>query len=252
MVLSFSKKFIFIKTRKTAGTSVEIALSKYCNERDVLTPISPQDESIRKNLYQVSANNYEWQWPLLPVYLFRDMVHLPEKYIRWVFRHKQMPDLKLKFYNHIPAYRLRFLLGSEIWNQYFKFSVERNPWDKAISRYYWDRARGKVKPDQKFDDYIEHLSKVSPGRLSNWHLYSYGDEIIVDKVIQYENLDNELNATGALFGIHDLSLPSYKAKSGIRNKNTDDEDLMSDRAKEIIYEVCNKEISKFRYKCNWN
>ena len=39
MILSHKNKFIFIKSFKTASTSLEIALSKYCGEKDIITPI---------------------------------------------------------------------------------------------------------------------------------------------------------------------------------------------------------------------
>ena len=38
MIASFSRGFVFIKGRKTAGTSIEIALSRFCSEGDVITP----------------------------------------------------------------------------------------------------------------------------------------------------------------------------------------------------------------------
>ena len=37
MIISHSHKFIFIKSEKTAGTSVEAALSEYCSGEDVVT-----------------------------------------------------------------------------------------------------------------------------------------------------------------------------------------------------------------------
>ena len=43
MIISHKFKFIFIKTLKTAGTSIEISLSKYCSEYDILTPIFSKD-----------------------------------------------------------------------------------------------------------------------------------------------------------------------------------------------------------------
>lgn len=43
MIVCHEHKFIFIKTRKTAGTSAEIALSQHCGTRDIITPMAPED-----------------------------------------------------------------------------------------------------------------------------------------------------------------------------------------------------------------
>ena len=50
MIISHKHKFIFLKTVKTAGTSIEIALSKYCGPDDIITPASPEDEITRSEL----------------------------------------------------------------------------------------------------------------------------------------------------------------------------------------------------------
>ncbi len=47
MIISHKHKFIFIKTRKTAGTSIEIFLSQFCGKNDILTPIG-EGEALRK------------------------------------------------------------------------------------------------------------------------------------------------------------------------------------------------------------
>ena len=47
MLISQRYKFIFIKTMKTAGTSIEVALSKYLGADDVITPIFEEDEPLR-------------------------------------------------------------------------------------------------------------------------------------------------------------------------------------------------------------
>jgi len=38
MIISHKHKFIFMKTRKTAGTSIQLALSEYCGDDDIITP----------------------------------------------------------------------------------------------------------------------------------------------------------------------------------------------------------------------
>lgn len=44
MIMSFSRKFLFVKTRKTAGTSLEVFLSGFCGGEDVVTPIRPVEK----------------------------------------------------------------------------------------------------------------------------------------------------------------------------------------------------------------
>jgi hypothetical protein len=41
MVISHKFRFIFVKTQKTAGTSIETYLSQVCDSFDILTPLYP-------------------------------------------------------------------------------------------------------------------------------------------------------------------------------------------------------------------
>ena len=50
MIICHGLKLIFVKTKKTGGTSFEIALSKYCNADDIVCDISEGDELIRADL----------------------------------------------------------------------------------------------------------------------------------------------------------------------------------------------------------
>ena len=43
MIISHSKKFIFIKNVKTAGTSIEYCISKYLKNNDIFTPFGGID-----------------------------------------------------------------------------------------------------------------------------------------------------------------------------------------------------------------
>src|SRR5207245_10127827 len=56
MIISNKYKFIFIKTTKTAGTSIEVFLSKQCGPMDILTPIAPPIEGHQPRNYQGFIN----------------------------------------------------------------------------------------------------------------------------------------------------------------------------------------------------
>ena len=46
MIISHRYKFIFLS--KTAGASIKIALSQFCDASDIITPIAEEDEAVRK------------------------------------------------------------------------------------------------------------------------------------------------------------------------------------------------------------
>jgi hypothetical protein len=71
MIVSHERKFIFLKTRKTAGTSLEIALSKYCGPRDVLAPINFDEDMRRQVSGRGKQNHARPVWKLRPGQLYR-------------------------------------------------------------------------------------------------------------------------------------------------------------------------------------
>ena len=42
---------------------------------------------------------------------------------------------KRKYYNHIQANQVRNRVGKEIWDEYFTFCVERDPWSRSVFHY---------------------------------------------------------------------------------------------------------------------
>lgn len=236
MIVSHRHRFIFVKTRKTAGTSVEIALSKHCGPDDVITTFEEADEAIRTNLGFRGPQNYE----------------MPRQTSSWrsrlrAFAGRSHAPLILR--HHDPATLIRDIVGGDIWDSYYTFAVERNPHSKAVSRYYWERARtargdrGSRYAGLPIEEFLEHI----PVRfLSDWPVYTDNDRVIVNRIIQFEQLQDGLDEVCAQIGLPPLSLP--RAKSGNRPKQSHYSDVLNDRARERINLVCAKEIRYFGYR----
>src|SRR5262245_24051570 len=124
MIISHEHKFIFLKTRKTAGTSVELALRQLCGPDDIIAPIGEAEERRQQALHYQGRPPQNWRvhgWWQSPRPLFK----------RYWFR---FSPGDYGFYNHIPAREARALLNDDkVWRSYFKFAFERNPWDRQVS-----------------------------------------------------------------------------------------------------------------------
>ena len=71
MIFSRLHNFLFIKGRKVAGTSVEVALSKICGPDDIITPMMAIDERKRIELGYRHAQNYGADQEELALYIRR-------------------------------------------------------------------------------------------------------------------------------------------------------------------------------------
>lgn len=227
MIISHKYKFIFVRTRKTASTSIEIAFSQMLCDKDIITPFCPRDERLRAELCARGPQNYLESWKN---YSFKDVYGL-------LFR----SETKKRFYNHMPAAEIKALIGEEIWHAYFKFCFERNPWDKVISLYY---HRYKNEPRPPLSEFI-HSRQCAAA--FNYNLYTIGEEVALDFLGRYERLEEDLAKITTRLNMPSI-LPLPKAKSQFRQDVRYYGEVLSPEERDIISEVFSKEITLFGYK----
>lgn len=226
MIISHKYRFIFIKTRKTAGTSIEVYLSSLCGSEDILTPIYPSEAGH-------TARNYKKRWNIASEW--QDAT--------WGQRLRLLSDwLKARpFRNHSTAQSVRARIDPAIWNEYTTFCVERNPWDKTMSHYYMCKSRSN--PPADLDEYLarDQFCLNYP---------SYCDEngdVIVDHVLKYENLESELAELFGRLGVPFEQGLKVSAKGKIRKDKRHYSDVLNDSQRDKIATAFSKEIELLGY-----
>lgn len=176
MIVSHRHRFVFVKTRKTAGTSIEIALSRHCGPDDIVTRISPADEELRAAAGGVGPQNDETD---------------PTSYA------------------HMGARRVIEVIGRETWDDYFTFAVERNPFDVVASSYRYSSRKPTF--TKSFAEFVR--SRRLDRLALNERLYRKGGRVVVDRVYRYEELGESMADVSSRLGLA-LDLPHAKQGSG--------------------------------------
>ena len=227
MIVSHAHRFIFIKTRKVAGTSVELFLSQFCGDDDILTTLGP-DEKLREGM---GARNYWTSGTRRGNRLVRGW---------WTLLGRPAKGYR-GFYPHMPAYEIRRLLGEETWNSYFKFTIERNPWERQVSLYNWHYRDHARKPS--FDLFIRSPFHRKVSR--NFDIYAIDGEIAANYVCRYETLEGDLASVLREIGI-DTKIDLPMAKGSHRDEQPW-RAYYTPRTRDIVGRWYAREIAAFGY-----
>ena len=74
----------------------------------------------------------------------------------------------VRYYNHIPAGSIRDNVGAQTFDSYQKFCVVRNPWDRAVSLYFWRKNRPDANRLGKETSFADFIRETSPDILSDF------------------------------------------------------------------------------------
>lgn len=219
MIICHELGLIFLKTKKTGSTSFEIALARFCGPDCVITPITPANEEIRRSKGYPGPQN---------------------------FRNTRWPDGTRnsgRFYNHITAEEARQLVPDKMWNGYQKIAIVRDPFDAAISRYYWEGVERTGLDFGEFirahPEYLDESNKIAPFEGANR----------IDRHLRYETLAKDVEALG-LEGLWQ-DFAGIRAKAGRRSERGASCAELYARfpvAAEIVEAQCAAEIARFGYR----
>jgi hypothetical protein len=229
MIVSHKYRFIFVKTRKTAGTSIETYLSDQCAPDDVVAPVKPPEPGHIPRNYLGPFN----PWPEIAASRGRRTVRTLLQLVRC-----------RRFRGLLPAYVVRGRLPADLWEGYFKFCVERNPWSKVVSGYWFQTEERGIR--MSFDDFLRSRRL---GRLSDYSMYTEpsSGQLLVDRVVRFESLDDDLGEVFSRLGVPWSGGLGVRAKSGYRSDRRPYRDMYDAEGRRRVAEVFRREIELLGY-----
>lgn len=228
MIASRKHNFIFIKTMKTAGTSIELALSTVCGPDDILTPISVQHDKIRADA-GVEPRNFS---DTLETRYLKALRKRNSKLMRPVLAEIAASG----FWAHARPEVIKARVGRRFWKSAIKITSERHPYEKATSL-----ARHSYREQAPF---LEHLNNVVFGDLRYvGHPYYLQDgKILVGFIVRYNRLQDDFARLCRRLSLPMLELPHAR--------RTDDgsvpaREQLTLAQRDFVYEQCAPEFELF-------
>ena len=236
LLLSRKHKFVFIKTRKTASTSLEIYFSQFCSDGDIVTTITPEDEIVRLDMGGCLPQNYSADAQLESEY--RDAIRERDLERVKTLRRRNDPV----FWNHMTLSEARKRLS--IPDDYLVISSDRHPYDKVLSITSY-RLRDKSVSDAQFISELN--SEIARKRYRNIDAYRDDRGVLRHRIIRYERLKQDLMDV-----CQEMNLPFEEhrlpmTKSGYRLRGKDPFASLDDNQKSKIAKICREEFEAYGY-----
>jgi hypothetical protein len=201
MIVSHEHKFVFIKTKKTAGSTIERILYHKLNQRRDICSGSTRDQTPALNC---------------------------------------PPDMN----GHIGWKQIQHMYPKPIAN-FFVFTIERNPWDKAVSQFFWHK---QIKPHIAVGTFPEYLRRNQGLLAVDWGNYTDRSGKVKAHVFQYEELHTVIPTLNEKLGL-DLDpnlIHNTKLKSGLREEKHYSE-YYDEWSRNYIAQRFENEIKEFGY-----
>lgn len=215
MILSRGRSYVFIHSPKTGGTALALALEARAKADDIMLGDTPKARRRRHRVKDIATQGRKW-------------------------KHSTLADIE----GLVPDQTLR---------QMFAFTMVRNPWDRAVSYYFWLRGQNFDNPvvrlaqDLNFSDFTCHPQTMATFQAAPAASYMRHRDG-VEQCQLYIRLEHFAVDAQPLFDHlgFELTLPRANAS----NRRADWRSYYDDRTAESVAQSCAKDIAQFEYSFN--
>ncbi len=228
MLISHRHRFIFLKTEKTASTSLYTALKSILEREDRLLPAVPKVRSALLHSYGSLEG-------------FSFVGGLGSEKRRWAHH--------FGLHQHALAREVKAFIGEELFCDYLIISSERNPWDRQISLF--SHRSGRADHDQ-LTRFTRCMSSplhrlLHHTRLKNWEVYSVDDEVCADVVVRFEHLHRDYEALLSRLGLDAAEHPLPHRRNSGREDQSAYREFYNDHTRALVAQWYEREILHFGY-----
>jgi hypothetical protein len=244
MILSLAHKFVFVKGRKVAGTSIEMALAAICGPDDIVAPILAVDERERLRA-GAACRNYAADPVFERAYLAMLEDAAPEALV------SLRPPRQI-YYNHMPLSEIERLYARPL-DDFRIVCAERSPYAKVISWLNMEAGirsyriggdmGGKVDGLRAAFDSARRRGRIAAAK--NIDLYKDRTGAFRADVLRYETLRDDFETLLGRLGCRPVPLPH--AKKGLMSDRLDPRDVFRRDQIDEINVVYDAEFDRFGY-----
>lgn len=214
MIISRGRRYIFVHIPKTGGTALSLALEARAMKDDILIGDTPKARNRRNRLKALQPAGRLW-------------------------KHSRLTDID------------GIVDEGEV-QDFFIFTLVRNPWDRMVSYYHWLKTQTfnhpaiEIAKAHGFSDFLHHdhtRASLTAASYLDYMQDTTGNERC-DLFIRLEHLAEDIAPLEAHLGFALGEIPQANATT----RNRDYAVYYSDRDSQLVADLCAKDIARFGYR----